>query len=142
MFRHAFLAAVSLSALVASHAELTLQPPTAPIAAGAEFELVVLVTNPGETPLATPAPNQLPLVIRAGRRAASVVFLSAATVPAAEPLGPGEFRRLVFRGQLPEDFAGLVLLDATAAGADRAAIEVTPREPATTIASSPQPEST
>lgn len=142
MFRHAFLAAVSLSALVASHAELTLQPPTAPIAAGAEFELVVLVTNPGEPPLATPAPNQLPLVIRAGRRAASVVFLSAATVPAAEPLGPGEFRRLVFRGQLPEDFAGLVLLDATAAGADRAAIEVTPRETPATIAASTPPENT
>ncbi|MFT3830493.1 MAG: phospholipase A [Opitutaceae bacterium] len=138
MFRCALLAAVSVVWLAAARAELTLQPPTAPVLAGAEFELGLLVTNPGETPLDAPAPNQLPLVVRAGRRATSAVFLPLSSAAAAEPLGPGEFRRLVFRGRLPEDFVGLVLLDASATGADRAAIEVTPRDTPPAVAATAQ----
>lgn len=130
MLRRLLLATLALAAVTGLlRAELTLQPPTAPVTDGAEFELAVLVTNPDGQPLAVPELNQLPLVARAGQRAFSVVFLPAHAGVDRRPLAPGEFRKLVFRGRLPSGLAGLVLLDATAASADRAAIEVVPPEP-------------
>jgi outer membrane phospholipase A len=131
MFRRVLLVVLPfVCSIVSARVELTLQPPTAPVTAGAEVELGVLVTNPGETAAALSAPNQLPLIVRSGRHAVSAVFLPARSPRTITTLAPGEFHRLVFRGHLPVDFVGLVLLDASAAGADRAAIEVIPPEPA------------
>lgn len=123
--------------LVAAHvcpAESVLVAPTAPVAAGEEFEIVLLVTNPAATPVPAPTPADLPAVAIAGARAVSTVLHPVPAAPAdSASLAPGSFRELRLRGRLPADLSGLIVLDATAGGAGRAVLEIAP--PLTDLAS-------
>jgi len=114
-------------AVASSRAELVLQAPQADVAAGEEFVLTLLVTNPGAEPAAITAPTTLPLVARADSRSVSAVFHADALRPHDRtPLPAGGFRRVLLRGKLPADFTGLVVLDATDNQAGRVAVEIAP----------------
>ncbi len=108
-------------------AESVLVAPAAPLAAGGEFEIVLLVTNPTNTPVPAPAPSDLPAVAIADGRAVSTVLRPVPSASAdSTPLAPGSFRALRMRGRLPADLSGLIVLDATAVGAGRAVLEIAP----------------
>jgi outer membrane phospholipase A len=120
-----------------TRAELVLQAPQAPVTAGEEFVLTLLVTNPAAEPASLPVPALLPLVARADTRSVSAVFHSDELRPAdSAPLPAGGFRRVLLRGKLPSDFTGLVVLDATGSAAGRVAVEIAPSP---TLATAPSP---
>jgi outer membrane phospholipase A len=127
-----------------ARADLILQAPQAAVVAGEEFELAVLVTNPGSEPANLPPLATLSLIARADTRSVSATFRAhERSSDTVTPLAPGGFRRVVLRGQLPADYTGLVVLDASTSGAGRVAVEFTPATPAALAAStSPAPATT
>ena len=114
-----------LLAAAAARANLILQAPQAPIPAGREIELTLVVTNPAAEPAAISAPTTLPVVVRAGGQAVSAVFHADELRPHDKtPLAPGAFRTVALRGRVPANLTGLVILDATANAAGRVAVEI------------------
>ena len=110
-------------------AEFLLQVPAGVLTAGADFELTLVVTNPTNEALAQTPPPVLPVVLRSGAAAVSAVFRPEPQTLFAGTIPPGGFRSTVYRGTLPEHFAGLVVIDATGSRAGRAAVEVAPPGP-------------
>lgn len=108
----------------AARAELTLRAPAAPVAAGAEFEIVLLITNPGATACDLSAPAELQVAAVSGSRHITIhLHRAGLPAPAQLPVPAGGFQQVAFRGTLPEGFAGLVVLDASRAGAGRTVVE-------------------
>ncbi len=127
-----FLASCLFLSSLLAHADLILQAPQDPIVAGRDFTLTLVVTNSTPEPLAVPAvATTLPVVVRRGADAVSAVFrLDEPRRPEGAPLAPGSFRRVIFRGRLPAELTGLVVLDASAQAAGRVAVEVVADDPA------------
>ena len=136
----AFLATSSALALAAlSRAALVLQAPAAPVVAGEAFALDLIETNPAAAACAATAPESLALAVcDSAGRTGTVTFGagSAAAHPAA--LQPGGFRTVTLHGTIPAGFSGLVVLDGSAAGLGRVAVEIAPSVPAGGVAGSQQ----
>lgn len=114
-------------AAVLARAELILQAPQAPVTAGEEFTLTLVLTNPTAEPLDAPAPIQFPVIAYAGTQSVSASFRAMADEGNSHaPLAPGAFRSVALRGKLPADFVGLVVLDASLSQAGRVAVEIAP----------------
>jgi len=139
--RPIFLATtLALAFATFSKAELVLQAPPAPIAAGEEFTLELIETNPGTAPCTAAAPGELRLNARdsAGRTSA-IVFRITEPATAQATLLPGAFRSLSLHGRLPASFTGLVVLDASPAGLGRVAVEIAQPASQPGIAALPSP---
>jgi outer membrane phospholipase A len=123
-----------------SRAALVLQAPVAPVVAGEEFALVLTETNPGATASVAVAPTSLRLVARdAAGRIAEVAFIPVTVDAVPAVLRPGGFRTMTLRGRLPAEFAGIVVLDAAAAGLGRVAVDTALQSPAAGVAAA-QPQ--
>ncbi len=132
----AFLATSFALALAAfSRAALVLQAPGVPVAAGEPFTLELIETNPSAAACAVTAPDSLALAVRdSAGRTGTVTFGAGSAAAQPAVLQPGGFRSVTLRGAIPAGFSGLVVLDATAAGLGRVAVEVAPPAPADGVA--------
>jgi outer membrane phospholipase A len=137
-FRLAALCAIT--AWLPAHADVLLQAPAGLLTAGADFELALVVTNPTNDPVEQTPPPVLPVVLRSGAAAVSAVLRPEPQALFAAAIPPGGFRSTIYRGTLPERFAGLVIIDATASRAGRVAVEVSLPAPGLASAS-PTPTS-
>jgi outer membrane phospholipase A len=118
-------------AALGTRAEFFLQAPRNPVTAGDEFSVVLLETNPGESPRTTAAPTHLPLVAYAGgNRVASAVFHTVGNEAPPATIPAGGFHRVTLRGSLPASFTGLVVLETSAFDAGRIAVELRAAAPA------------
>ena len=139
--RHTFLATTLVLAFATlSQAELVLQAPASPFAAGEEFTLELIETNPGAAPRTAAAPGELVLDARdsAGRTAATV-FSATEPATAQATILPGGFRSVTLRGRLPASFTGLVVLDASPAGLGCVAVEIAQPASQPNVAALPPP---
>ena len=125
------LALVGLLAFstLGTRADLILRAPATPPPAGAEFVVELVETNPSAEPAAPTTSEALPLLAGpAGGAPVSAVF-TAADPRNTAPIPAGGFRTTRFRGALPTELVGLVVLDAAATGAGRVAVDLVPADP-------------
>lgn len=118
-----------------SRAALVLQAPVAPVAAGEEFALELIETNPAAAACAATAPDSLALAVRDSTgRTGTVTFGAGSAAARPATLQSGGFRTVLLHGTIPDGFSGLVVLDGAAAGLGRVAVEVAPSAPAGGVA--------
>ena len=121
--------AISFTLAIAafSRAALVLQAPAAPVAAGETLTLELIETNPSAAACAATAPDSLALAVRdSAGRTGTVTFGAGSTAAHPYALQPGGFRTVTLHGTIPAGFSGLVVLDGTAAGLGRVAVEIVP----------------
>lgn len=136
MVRPLLLAALLLAVTSATalRAGTLLQAPAGPLVAGDEIELTLVFTNETNDAVEQTPPAVLPLVLRAGNNAVSAVFRRGTGNFETAPLAPGAFRRAPYRGVVPADLTGLVVIDASVHGAGLIALEVRPPHPGDIVA--------